>query len=52
MKGSLGTTSLDRGGWDYVARQAGKRAIYAEGEPTDARAVLPTYPSSGGTRGE
>jgi len=46
-KGILGTTTLDRGGFDYVAQQAGKRAIYEEGSPIDALAVLPTYPSSG-----
>jgi hypothetical protein len=45
-RGILGTRSLDRGGFDYVARQAGKRVIYEEGAPTDALAVLPTYPSS------
>ncbi len=50
MKGILGTTTLDRGGFHYVARQAGKRAIYEEGSPTDALAVLPTYPSSGHPR--
>jgi len=44
-KGILGMTSLDRLGFDYVARQAGKRASYPHGPPTDA-AVLPTYPSS------
>lgn len=46
-RGLLGTTTLDRVGFDYVAREAGKRPIYEEGSPTDALAVLPTYPSSG-----
>ena len=45
-RGILETRSLDRAGFDYVARQAGRRAIYEEGEPRDALAVLPTYPSS------
>lgn len=43
----LGIKHLDRGGFDYVARQAGVRAVYKDGGPTDALAVLPTYPSSG-----
>jgi hypothetical protein len=46
-RGILGTTALDRLGFDYVARQAGKGAIYEDGSPTDAQAVLPSYPSSG-----
>ena len=45
-RGILGTTSLDRNGFDYVARQAGKRVNYEQGGPTDALAALPTYPSS------
>jgi hypothetical protein len=49
-KGILGITTLDRGGFDYVARQAGKRVIYEAGSPTDALAALPTYPSSGPPR--
>lgn len=44
--GILGTTTLDRAGFDYVAQQAGGRAIYEEGSPTDALAAVPTYPSS------
>lgn len=51
-KGILGTTTLDRVGFEYVARQAGARATYEEGLPTDALAVLPTYPPSArGTTG-
>ncbi len=46
-KGILGMTTLDRGGFDYVTRQGGKRAIYEGRSPTDALAVLPTYPWSG-----
>jgi len=49
-KGVLGTTTLDRGGFDYVARQADERTIYEEGPPTDALAVLPIYPSAHHTR--
>lgn len=45
-RGLLETRSLDRVGFDYVARQAGKRVIYEAGAPADALAVLPTYPSS------
>lgn len=45
-KGILGTTTLDRGGFDYVARQAGTRATYEGRSPTDALTVLPTYPTS------
>jgi hypothetical protein len=45
-KGILGTTTLDRGGFDYVSQQAGKRAIYEQGRPTDPLEVLPTYPLS------
>lgn len=44
-KGILGTTTLDRGGFDYVARQAGRQASYEDSPPIDALAVLPTYPS-------
>ncbi|MCV2395107.1 hypothetical protein OEB99_12390 [Actinotalea sp. M2MS4P-6] len=43
-KGLLGTTTLDRAGFDYVARQAGKRATFEDGEPADPLTVLPTYP--------
>jgi hypothetical protein len=44
-RGILGTRTLDRHGFAYVAQQAGKRAVYEQGLPTDALAVLPTYPS-------
>lgn len=47
MKGILGTKTLDLGGFEYVARQAGASAIYEGGNPTDALAVLPTYTSHG-----
>lgn len=46
LEGVLGTRTLDRAGFDYVARQAGKRVGYEEPEaPTGASAVLPTHPS-------
>lgn len=46
-RGILGTKTLDRNGFEYVAQQAGVRATYEEGSPTDAMAVLPTYSPSG-----
>ncbi len=49
-KGILGTTTLDRVGFDYVTQQAGKRAIYEDAPPIDALTALPTYPSSGHLR--
>lgn len=42
-RGLLGTTTLDRVGFEYVANQAGARATYEGRLPTDAMAVLPTY---------
>lgn len=42
----LETRTLDRGGFDYVAKQAGARAAYEGRSPTDALAVLPSYPRS------
>lgn len=38
--------TLDRGGFDYVVRQAGARATYEGRLPSDALAVLPSYPPS------
>jgi hypothetical protein len=46
-RGILGTKTLDRNGFEYVAQQAGVRATYEEGSPTDAMAILPTYSPSG-----
>lgn len=45
-KGILGTTTLDRVGFDYVVRCGGARATYEGGAPPDAMAVLPSYSSS------
>ncbi|WP_104133836.1 hypothetical protein [Cryobacterium sp. Y62] len=49
-KGILGTTTLDRVGFDYVVKQVGGRATYDAGSPPDVLAVLPNYPTSGHSR--
>lgn len=53
MKGILGTTTLDRGGFDYVTRLTGEQAIYEEGSPaTRWRFCPPTHrpPTHGRSR--
>jgi hypothetical protein len=40
----LEVNTLERGGFEYVARQAGARATYEGRSPSDALAVLPSYP--------
>lgn len=42
-KGLLGITTLDRVGFEYVAKQAGVEVAFEEGTPSDALAVLPVY---------
>ena len=46
-RGLLGTTTLDRVGFDYVAGQAGARVAFEGGSPPDALTVLPVYSPSG-----
>ena len=47
-RGLVQFRTLDRDGFAYVARVAGRRATFEDGPPPDALGVLPSYPSHTG----